>query len=102
MFNRLAFVLSVLIVSLIFTAPVFAQPFAYVTNEFSDNVSVINTATNTVINTIPVGDGTFGVAITPPPPIADVPTLSEWGLISMVGILGIVGFMVLRRRKVSA
>ncbi len=31
-----------------------------------------------------------------------VPTLSEWGLIAMAGILGIVGFMVMRRRKVSA
>jgi hypothetical protein len=34
--------------------------------------------------------------------IADVPTLSEWGLIAMATILGIVGFMVLRRRKVTA
>jgi hypothetical protein len=31
-----------------------------------------------------------------------VPTLSEWGLVVMAGILGIVGFMVIRRRKVSA
>ena len=31
-----------------------------------------------------------------------VPTLSEWGLIAMAGILGIVGFMVMRRRRVSA
>jgi len=31
-----------------------------------------------------------------------VPTLSEWGLIAMAGILGIVGFMVMRRRKVTA
>jgi len=31
-----------------------------------------------------------------------IPTLSEWGLISMAGILGIVGFMVIRRRKVTA
>ena len=34
--------------------------------------------------------------------IADIPTLSEWGLIAMAGVLGIVGFMVLRRRKVTA
>ncbi|TFG75610.1 MAG: IPTL-CTERM sorting domain-containing protein [Thermodesulfobacteriales bacterium] len=27
---------------------------------------------------------------------------SEWGLIAMAGILGIVGFMVIRRRKVTA
>jgi len=31
-----------------------------------------------------------------------VPTLSEWGLIAMAGILGIVGFMVIRRRKATA
>ncbi len=31
-----------------------------------------------------------------------VPTLSEWGLISMAAILGIVGFMVARRRMVKA
>jgi len=31
-----------------------------------------------------------------------IPTLSEWGLMVMAGIIGIVGFMVLRRRKVAA
>ena len=30
----------------------------------------------------------------------DVPTLSEWGLVAMAGILGIVGFLAMRRRKV--
>jgi len=34
--------------------------------------------------------------------VRPIPTLSEWGLIAMAGILGIVGFMVMRRRKVSA
>ncbi len=34
--------------------------------------------------------------------VANVPTLSEWGLIAMASILGIVGFMVIRRRKVTA
>jgi len=34
--------------------------------------------------------------------VSNVPTLSEWGLIAMAGILGIVGFMVIRRRKVAA
>jgi len=33
---------------------------------------------------------------------AQVPTLSEWGLIAMASILGIVGFLVMRRRKVTA
>jgi hypothetical protein len=32
----------------------------------------------------------------------NVPTLSEWGLIAMAGILGIIGFMVIRRKKASA
>ncbi len=34
--------------------------------------------------------------------VTDVPTLSEWGLIAMAGVLGIVGFMVIRRRKATA
>lgn len=40
-------------------------PFAYVANSFDDTVSVINTADNTVIGLIPVGDNPAGVAITP-------------------------------------
>jgi IPTL-CTERM motif len=32
----------------------------------------------------------------------NIPTLSEWGLIAMAGILGITGFMVIRRRKITA
>lgn len=32
----------------------------------------------------------------------EVPTLSEWGLISTAAIIGIVGFMVMRRRKIVA
>jgi hypothetical protein len=34
-------------------------------------------------------------------PVA-IPTLSQWGLIAMAGVLGLVGFMVIRRRKVTA
>jgi len=34
--------------------------------------------------------------------VSPIPTLSEWGLIAMAGVLGLVGFMVIRRRKVSA
>jgi len=33
---------------------------------------------------------------------ASIPTLSEWGLIAMAGILGFVEFMVMRRRKATA
>jgi len=43
------------------------------------------------------GDVDCGPVTTTP-----IPTLSEWGLIAMAGILGIVGFMVIRRRKVTA
>lgn len=32
----------------------------------------------------------------------NIPTLSEWGLIAMAGVLGIVGFLALRRRKAEA
>ena len=35
-------------------------------------------------------------------PSRPIPTLSEWGLIAMAGILGIVGFIVIRRRNVAA
>jgi YVTN family beta-propeller protein len=40
-----------------------AAPFAYVTNTFSDNVSVVDTATRAVVATIPVGNGPQGVAV---------------------------------------
>ena len=34
--------------------------------------------------------------------VSNVPTLSEWGLIAMAGILGIIGFLVVRRRQARA
>ena len=45
--------------------PVGAAPFAYVTNSGSHTVSVIATATNTVVATVPVGSTPRVVAITP-------------------------------------
>ncbi len=33
---------------------------------------------------------------------SSVPTLSEWGLIAMAGVLGIIGLLTIRRRKVTA
>ena len=40
---------------------------------------------------------------TPPLKSESILTLSQWGLIAMAGILGIIGFiMVMRRRKVTA
>jgi YVTN family beta-propeller protein len=38
---------------------------AYITNADSNNVSVINIATNTVVATIPIGYGPFGVSVSP-------------------------------------
>jgi hypothetical protein len=43
-------------------------------------------------------DVRFGEKVEP----RNVPTLSEWGLIAMAGVLGIIGFMVIRRRKATA
>jgi hypothetical protein len=34
--------------------------------------------------------------------IAPIPTLNEWGLIAMAGVLGIAGFLIIRRRKAAA
>jgi len=31
-----------------------------------------------------------------------IPTLSEWGLIAMAGVLGLVGFVAIQRRKAAA
>ncbi|WP_169742194.1 YncE family protein [Arenimonas malthae] len=42
-----------------------AQPYAYVPNAGSNDVSVIDAATNTVIATVPVGTQPWGVAVTP-------------------------------------
>src|SRR5438552_3982184 len=42
-----------------------AQDFAYVANAASNSVSVIDTASNTVVATVGVGSRPFGVAITP-------------------------------------
>ena len=36
------------------------------------------------------------------PVVRPIPTLSEWGLIAMAGILGIVGLLYIRRRSVTA
>ena len=45
--------------------PAHAAPFAYVTNQYDDTVSVIDSATNTVAATISVGLFPSGIALTP-------------------------------------
>ncbi len=42
-----------------------AAPFAYITNDFSNNVSVIDIATNTVTATVNVESFPYGVAVKP-------------------------------------
>jgi len=39
----------------------------------------------------------FGV----PAVIRPIPTISQWGLIAMAGVLGIIGFMAISRRKAA-
>jgi len=57
--------ISGLFILTIGTRPARAQAFAYVTNVNGQDVSVINTVTNTVVDTIIVGSNPVDVAITP-------------------------------------
>lgn len=45
--------------------------------------------------------GDCGISLGGPDEPSTVPTLSEWGLIAMAGVLGIVGFIVIRRKRVT-
>ena len=81
--------------------------FIYVTNILDDSVSVMRTSDNTLVTVItqrifdgPIANGRF-IVDAPPPAQFQIPTLGWWGVIVMAGILGIVGFIVLRRRKVA-
>ena len=47
----------------------------------------------------PIGADPTGIAYRPA--TTNVPTLSAWGLIAMAGLLGIIGFMVARKRKLT-
>ncbi len=56
---------AVAVAGLLGSAQALAQN-AYITNENDNTVSVIDTATNTVIGSpIPVGNNPYGVAVTP-------------------------------------
>jgi YVTN family beta-propeller protein len=57
--------------------PLWAAPFAYVANSGSNTVSVIDTATNMIVATIPVGGTPRYVAITPDGAFAYVTSLSS-------------------------
>ena len=56
----------VFLAALLFGASqVAAQPYAYVSNSISNDVDVIDNVTQTVVTTIPVGPGAWGVAASP-------------------------------------
>ncbi len=71
MFRRRALIAGLSIPTIVLAAllpnvaPASAEPFAYTTNQGSSSVSVIDTATNTVVATVPVGSGPFGLEVTP-------------------------------------
>ncbi len=66
LFGRLAHLCFLgLLAATLGPTPAVAAPFAYITNETSGDVSVIDTATNTEGATITVEKRPFGVAITP-------------------------------------
>jgi len=70
-----------------------------------DNLNVLLQTVNTttgLLTTIGQLPDCSDALIFSPPVTRNVPALSQWGLIAMAGILGIVGFMVMRRRKALA
>ena len=49
-----------------------------------------------------VGERTIGICVGEEPDITrNIPTLSEWGLIALAVAFGIIGFILLRRRKAT-
>jgi YVTN family beta-propeller protein len=69
----------------------------YVANSNSGNVSVIDTAANAIAATVAVGTvpyslGNFiGPAPAAPASATSIPTLSEWGLIVLAGLMALFG-----------
>ena len=63
--------------------------------EFSGPVNSITVETDSDSHSFQ--DFTFGILNT-----TQIPTLSEWGMITMSVVLGIIGFMVVRRRQAVA
>ena len=63
--SRLRLAIMAFAVSCLFGSAQSLAQNAYITNNDSNSVSVINTATNTVIARIPIGYGPFGVSVSP-------------------------------------
>ncbi|MEM7009111.1 MAG: IPTL-CTERM sorting domain-containing protein [Thermodesulfobacteriota bacterium] len=73
------------------------QPFAAFDTETGEGIVLGNVAVMPV--TVDGGVDGFFCAASPGPVATFVPTLSEWGMIAMAGILGIVAFIYIRKRK---
>lgn len=61
-----------------------AQPFAFVANSGSDNVSVVDTSTRAVTRTIPIGMFPYGVAVSPSGALVYVASGAEFGVVSVI------------------
>ena len=73
----------------------------------AENLSYLTTIDMVTGATTVVGEsvlGLDGLIFEPGPffvPEFPIPTLSEWGLIAMAGVLGIIGLLAIRRRKAT-
>lgn len=82
--KKISLVRFIMFVGIMFSATsAQAAPFAYITNQNEDSVSVVDTALNTVTATITVGNNPFGVAVTPNGDFVYV-TNSDSGTVSVV------------------
>jgi YVTN family beta-propeller protein len=83
-----------------------AAPFAYISNGNDNTVSVIDTASNSVVATVGVGDNpiAFGLFIGPGlgagGGTVSIPRLPEWGLIILSSLLALGAFGALRRMQI--
>ena len=57
---------------------------AYITNEGDNTVSVIDTTSNVVTATIPVGSAPYGVAVTPDGSKVYVADMNSFGMVSVI------------------
>ena len=73
--------------------------FAYITNFNSNSVSVIDTATNTVVAPVPVGSvpAAFGQFIGQE--VTAIPAMNEWGMIIFMALAGLGAVYFLRKNK---
>jgi len=69
--------------------------------ECTDVPGVEVTDTPNGVNIDCVSAGAISCNFTNSIPPRPIPTLSEWGLIAMAGVLGIIGLLALRRRKAA-